>query len=325
MFSKNLSFADGFDRVLYFLLMVYVYTVFSNIPEIFLQYVKKDFVFVNAVIDIWTVLVGISVFIPSCYKSSFGEGWGDASYFFSWTVEGGNRLGALTTLILAIELYLLVLTKKRKYFAYMIIPIYTLLMCGNRSYFITGVAIVVVAYYVFLDNKKLFVKTIIPVSIIGTIVVLNSALADKFLATQYNLNTSVLGKYDVISNGRFTPIVMCVRYFIESPLINKLFGNGFGFIESSIQTWSFNDIVDLGITYGILGLIVYFKCVYEMTKVLIKSQIPVYLKFLGFLAYFIPAMVGLYYRSIHAFLAIPIFYCAMLYYKTDLVVKNPKK
>lgn len=325
--SRNATFTDGYDRGMYFILMMYIYCVFINEPERFHCYMKSDIRFVDTVIKIWSVAVGASIFVPSCYKV-VGEGltgWGNSKYFFSWVVEGSGRLSSIALLIMALEIYMLVLTKNKKYFLYITIPMYCILMSGNRTFFVTGVCECIIAYYIFVNNKRKFLLQIIPFTLILGALIMRSSFGAKMLATQYDASTAVLGKFDTITNGRFKPIVMCVTYFVNSPAINKLLGNGFGFIENHIHTWSFNDFIDIGITYGMFGLIAYILCIIGVTKIVINSDLPVYMKLLSFIGYLFPAMFGLYYRTLAAFIAVPIFYMACSCYESNIAVNKKER
>lgn len=307
--TQNLT-AEGYERgIYYFLMILFFYRSFTQADE-FREYLKSDVAFINRVCYVWSGLVGISIFVPSCYRAIDGDhGWGTSKYFFSWTLEGAMRLTNIAMMAIAIETFLLIVTSQKKYFYLMVIPLYCILMSGNRGFILLGLAEFVIAYYFYIGNKKKFYRTLIPFAVVMGALIFFSAFGDKMQATMRTPTVLSLG--DTITNGRVTPILKCWEYFWDSPWWNRIWGNGYGFIEAVIRTWSFNDIIDILITYGLVGVVCYVVAISKMTKTLAKTKIPKMLKLLFFGGYFVAAMSSLFYRAALGFMTVP--FCIIIY------------
>lgn len=296
--TKISNFSYIKERGIYYIFFLLVCTKYISNPDELVDYFARDAFFVDRIIKIWNVLVLISIFNPHFYKSLDEiSGWGSEKYFFSYTAEGGARLGAVCCMYMAIVLARYIITKKNRYLLYFIVPSYTLLACGSRTYLIVYMCIIVMALYVYLGNNVKFWLFIVPFMLMALLIILNGSMGDKFRAVQDPNRIAVMGRLDAYTNGRVTPIMMCTQYFRGEPIINKLFGNGYGVIEKTIKTWSFNDLIEILITYGISGLIIYMYCIVKSIKSVSKSKFPAYIKFLPIVSWFAAAMVSMFFRT----------------------------
>lgn len=76
-------------------------------------------------------------------------------------------------------------------------------------------------------------------------------------------------------------------------------------------------MVDLGLVFGIIGLIVYFICIHKADKMLCKSYLPWYMKLAQWGCWFLVAMFGMYYRMTATVIAIPFSYFACYVWKRE--------
>lgn len=310
----NLSYIK--DRGIYYIFIILVCMKYFSAPDEFVDYFRKDAIFVDRVIKLWNFLVFISIFNPHFYKSLDEiSGWGSEKFFFSYTAEGGARLAADCCMYMAIVLIRYIITEKKRYLLYLLVPTYTLITSGSRIYLIVCMCIMVMAFYVYLGDDVKFWLLIVPFMLMAVVVVLNSSMGDKFKAVQDADRIAVMGKLDAFSNGRFKPIKLCVQFFSEIPIINKVFGNGFGVIETTVKTWSFNDFVELLITYGVSGLVIYVYCMVNTIKSVLKSKLPLYIKLLPAASWFAVAMISMFFRTTTTVLCFVIFCGACRAYK----------
>lgn len=312
--SEFAGHVTGLRRLIYFPFMIFTYYIIIGEHKKCIKFFKEHKKLVDGVLNIWTILVGISIFIPSCYSDT--EGWGSFKYFYSFTVEGGARLGGMTLLIMTMILMQMVVWQNKKYIYYFIVPLYTIFMCGSRIYLVLGLIEFVVAFYLFLNNKKYFWYMVIPLGVILVSIAFSTALGSKLESVQYTEN-SIHNIYDTVSNGRFTPIIDGAKRFIEEPVVRKVFGNGYGFIEDEMHHWAFNDYIDIGLVFGVFGLLIYGYWVHQSTKLLKKSKLPWYMLFAQWCCWLVLAMFGMYYRITTAVIAIPFAYLACYAWKKE--------
>lgn len=304
----------GLRRLLNFPFLVFVYFAIVWQKKKCLIFFKKKKRWVDYILKLWLLAVGISIFIPNCYDKT--QGWGSFKYFYSFTKEGGARLGSVTLLVMAILLAQMAVHQQKRYFYWFLIPMYSIIMCGSRIYLAMGMIEFMIAFWFYLDNKKKFWLLAIPVVVLLLIIAMNSSLGAKLESTRYT-EYSIHNVYDTVSNGRFTPIVVGVNNFKEESWARKLIGNGYGFIEDETHNWAFNDVVDLGLVFGIIGLIVYFICIHKADKMLCKSYLPWYMKLAQWGCWFLVAMFGMYYRMTATVIAIPFSYFACYVWKRE--------
>ena len=137
-------------------------------------------------------------------------------------------------------------------------------------------------------------------------------MADKLLAVTASNRVNVMGKYDAYSNGRYTPIIRCLNYIVHEPLIKKIIGNGFGAVENITKTWSFNDIIEIFMTYGLLGLFLYSYCIYGIIKNILKGRQLSIIHLLIVFCWFTIAMISLYFRTTAAIICFMTLCCTCL-------------
>lgn len=299
------------ERGIYYFFFIIIAVRHFSYPNEMQSFFHTKGKFVDMIINIWNILVLISIFNPNYYKTlDETNGWGGAKYFFSYTDEGGARLGALCCMYITVVLIRYLQTQNKKYLFYYIVPTYTIMASGSRTYLIVYMCVLLLTYFNFAKDRRVFWLTIIPLVLIAIIVVFNSPMGEKFLATMDNGRVEIMGKYDAYTNGRIKPIIMCLDYWIHEPVMNKLFGSGYGVIETVIGTWSFNDFIELGITYGIIGLACYIWCVIQVLKSAFGKNIPKYISLLAVMVWFSIAMISLFFRTTSAMLCFMYLCCA---------------
>ena len=113
LYNSNMLFYYGF----WILLVVYYTSCSKRAMETF----KKSERFTRGVVQIWSIIVGISIFMPSSYV--INKAWGSGRYFVSITGDA-FRLAPTCLMIVTLVLGLYCLTRKKKYLLYITIPMY---------------------------------------------------------------------------------------------------------------------------------------------------------------------------------------------------------
>lgn len=200
-------------------------------------------------VRIWSIVVGISIFVPSCYYVKEAG----ARYFGSWTASI-FRLGP-SALIIETFVLILMVTKGKKYIIYMTIPMYCFFMGSSRTYLVIGASLVLIAWQWFCKSKKRFLLSIIPLSLAFCFIVLNSAMADKI---SYTLDETQYGDFWFrITSSRSVFWAKDLQAWGQLPLIQKIFGGGLEMTYHTAGLWAHNDFIELLCGFGLLGLVMY--------------------------------------------------------------------
>ncbi len=171
-----------------------------------------------------------------------------------------------------------------------VLPLATIiLLTGSRTPIV--VMILGLAMYYF---KVKFLKFLIPLATLGTLVII---YIDKVLIVFSN---TIIYQYltvvkTILSNfSRLSRVIIWSSWWKEIKtfnLIDVLFGRGFNSsIEANLKNtfnsiWFHNDFLSISYSYGIIPLILYFILfinIYKRHKVIIKSNIFIFLAFSSF-------------------------------------------
>lgn len=280
-------------KIIYYLYFLILYFNVIERHRELENYIKTNKHFLDMIIIVWNVVVGISALCPSCYGCP--DNWGNYNYFFSIVKEGGARLGSCAYLLITIILVQISFFKKKRYIAALIIPLYTMIACGSRTYLIICIMECIIILFVYCDNKYIFELASALFTAIVIIIAKSTTLGAKMESVKWDEN-SLHNIYDTFSNGRFSPVFKGIDAFIEEPVLNKVFGNGWGYIEEVLLDWVFNDFIEICLIYGLIGLTLYIYCIKRSFNLLHYSKIPWYIKIIQLTLWFGMAFWGLYYR-----------------------------
>lgn len=309
LYNSNMLFYYGF----WILLVVYYTSCSKRAMETF----KKSERFTRGVVQIWSVIVGISIFMPSSYV--INKAWGSGRYFVSITGDA-FRLAPTCLMIVTLVLGLYCLTRKKKYLLYITIPMYGFLMCGSRTYLGVGLLVILAFWYIYCPQKKYFYFSLIPLAAIMGTLVLNSAAGSKIAATTYT-TTSIFDKWGTITNGRTVFWSLDLKYFFKENIFNQLLGCGFNFdyqITKRFYTsahWAHNDFISILLNFGYVGLGIYFYSVYKLLKVFVFEQkMPKLIVLLVFMIWFLNAMFNMFYTYTCSMVCFPMMLIALREY-----------
>lgn len=221
------------------------------------------------IIGIWTLIVGASIFIPSSYGSS----WGDGTYFGS-IPRSIFRLAPCACLIQVLLLFALSFDRKNKnvYLLCQFVPLYCGFMGGSRTYF----AVIALYFLLFLrfyaDSKKQFRTFAFIALCIGVAAFGVSGIGSKVAATQYT-ETSYFDFWGTLTNGRSDIWAADFEYYFNADPASMVLGSGYDKVyELSLTSrlgaavYAHNDFINVLIVNGIVGLVLYAVPVVVLLK-----------------------------------------------------------
>ena len=260
---------------------------------------KEDFnslkTFIFGVIIVYTIILFISIFDGNCYTQIDSGGWGDSEYFISYS-EDPNRIGPASMFIIILLTLLSVLNYYKKVLPLFVLPqLYVGYSGGSRTYFTLILATTVLFYYIWLDNKKYFWLSIIPLGIIFIIVLYNSSIITKIT----NLSNDP-------SNGRFLMWQERLTDYSNFPIINKLFGYGINRPRYIFNQWSHNDFIEILCCTGIVGLLEYIYFMFIFFKNLLKKNTSILVILIVIFIWLFNAVFNFFYVYFNAMISFPV-------------------
>ena len=293
------------NMLFYFLLWVLIYVFFSKGKNKILKILERSDAYINMILWVWTILVGISALIPSCYQGN---------YFFSFT-GSSFRLMPSVLIITALAMYMAVKCGRKIYNLFLILPTYAALMNQSRTYF--GVYFLFLLMYTYMEfkRKKTFLVMIIPIAVILVGLMMVSGIADKIMTVKYT-DLSYFDFWGTITNGRTIFWRYDIEAFFELPLWQRFVGNGFNFVydvnrRNFAEIWAHNDLINILMNFGYIGAVIYSWVFVFMIKTFgfNKKEIPLLVKILFLCAVFVNSMFNMSYTYLCAMISYPLFLC----------------
>lgn len=295
----NTSFPLINENLLFYYPFFFLYTYFicdhqDKIWSWFCSHEK----FIRTIIGIWTIIVGISIFVPSCYYVKEG-----GELYFGSFCGSIFRLGPSAVFIEVLAILCLVLYRRKLDVLYFLVPLYCFFMGSSRAYLAVGGLVFVVAWYIICIRKRIFWATIIPAGLAALWLVGKTAIGDKIAFT---LDDTQFGDFWFrVSSGRSIFWADDLNAWAESSVLRKWLGNGLNFTLNLTGLWAHNDFIEILCSVGILGLIHYLYVMrYMLRKGYGNVRIPWVVALCVFMAWFLNAFFNMHY----------VYFCAMLCY-----------
>ena len=294
---------------LFYMPFLVIYAMFFTEEKKYLiNYFRKDKRYIITIIQVWTVIVAISAFLPSSYKHD----WGGALYFCSFA-GSVFRLAPSALMILVLIVAYFAVYKERIIILYTFVPMFCMYMGGSRTYLGIGLLTFIIIWYMYCSKPKYFYISIVPILIFAILMIFHTAAADKIAATTYTSN-SYLDYWATITNGRSIFWNFDLNSFKNENIVNKLLGCGFNYVyEINLKyfnkaIWAHNDFINILLNYGVVGIVLYSYSIYCFFKIMLKnrSNVPVILKILFFFIWFINAMFNMFYTYFCSMISFPI-------------------
>ncbi len=296
------------NMLFYFLLWVLLYTVFAKSKDSILQILRNNTGYLEGVLWAWTILVGVSAFLPDSY---------DGRYFYSFA-GSSFRFMPTVLIISALAMFLAIYKKEKKYNLFLILPVYAAFMNESRTYFAVFFLFLLLYVYMNFRSKKTF-YILLPIVVAGILVVASvSGIMDKFLETQYD-EKSFYDYWATITNGRSDFWVLMLESFFDIPVLQQFVGNGFNFVYDITEDyytnamWAHNDIINILLNFGYIGVAIYFWAYATLVKAFWRrgNRVPKMVKFLFHAAVFINSMMNMSYTYMCAMISYPLFLCVI--------------
>lgn len=243
--------------LLFWFLLMMVFTEGSQEIEAFIE---SHVSLIRWVMGIWTLLVGVSIFMPS----SYGSAWGDGTYFGS-IPHSIFRLAPCACLIQVFLLIMLGFDRQRKYL-YLIcqfVPLYCGFMGGSRTYFAVIALYFLLFLYLYADSKEQFHSYLFIALFMGAIAFGFSGIGSKVAATQYT-DSSYFDFWGTVTNGRSDIWASDLEYYFNTDVVSALFGSGYDKVyELSLASrlgaavYAHNDFLNVLVVNGALGFALY--------------------------------------------------------------------
>ncbi|WP_026524233.1 hypothetical protein [Butyrivibrio sp. MB2005] len=239
--------------VFWFVFMCYIANNYRDL----MRELAENFGMLKGVTLFWE----ISVFVSFFFSRSYIRNWGGV-YFLSFS-NALHRFAMTCFAIMAYVTILFIMTNKKSYLLWYIIPIVSMLLTGTRTYLVIGMVFVVAVYYISCKDKRTFYITILPLMVIAVALVLISPSGAKIIKSFQG--EGYFGYWATLSNGRSIFWLEDLRGYWSLPIWKKFVGNGVNFIyllnyygTIAAMIWAHNDVINLLCTNGLLGVILYF-------------------------------------------------------------------
>lgn len=248
-------------HLLYFTFFV-IYSMFwTNIIIFnkFKMFVDKNFKKINYILLIITIIEGY-MYIT---KKGFRYNW-DGMYF-SGTHTMQHTFSYFMLGCIAISIYLMIKNKSKKYIIYTMIFYIFILFTGARVALI-GIGILGIAF-IFIDKLYIIkIKEYLLIFVMMFILVINSSMIDKFIRESSNSNIS--------GGGRSAIRNIILNEYKDFTFIEKLLGVGADKVyeitsyNMNNEIWAHNDIIQISISFGVVGIITYLLVCYRIYKLI---------------------------------------------------------
>lgn len=297
------------NMAFYYIFLVFYLVFVLTEQDSFWNLLIRNRRYIYYVVLFYTLIVTISIFLPSSYNQSEVGGWGDEAYFTSIT-GSPNRVGPASVFVVILIAFLIQTGSHWSLAALAIPQLYVFLMGGSRTYFVVGACSIVVLYYVMIPRKQWFFLSLIPLGAVGMVLVLNSNMMDKFAATfQTGLDRAEFLRS--LTNSRSVFWVEQLKMFFATPWYKQLLGNGINFTTYNYGLWAHSDFIEIMCSYGYIGLANYLLLMfYTMRKLMKTKKRHFFIKCVVVFIWFFNAFINFFYC----------YFCAMLCYPILLLI-----
>ena len=235
------------------------------------------------------ILLGLNN--PACYNSTWGK-----AYYTCYAYS--NHVFA-STCCLCLCL-LLAFTKDIKSdivkIFFMLPASLGILQSGSRT-FIIPLLIIWAFFYLKRVKSRNFKIIAFPIAMLtGIKFFLQSGMYQKFINPNTYVLTTGLSKF---SSGRDIFWLIDINAYFNMNFINKILGSGFDFpyyvneTQYSMRIWAHNDFIDLLLSLGVMGVILYFGAFMKDIKKM-KQKKKLYILLLSIYFMFVSFINGLF-------------------------------
>lgn len=262
---------DKVGTIPYFVLSLLSLLVFAQNPEKLLVEIAESRKYFCALLVLWCLIVVVSIPMGSSWQiSDTGQ-----RYFVSIT---GSSFQLMPTALMMASLAgcLLRISFSKPVLLSLAVPFYVAFSSGSRTYFALIALVLFVTLEHCVSRKKTRVIIALFLIIVGLVAYAQSGVSEKFdYVTGQGVEYS--GSFiNSITSGRWDMWAYEVSAFGSSSFLHQLFGNGFDYIYQvnqeavGVELWAHNDFLNILLTHGLVGLVVYISVC--LTAVLALSK-----------------------------------------------------
>lgn len=202
------------------------------------------------------VILLVSLFSDSGYKVSFGE-----KYFVGFTVHQ-HTLASAACFTMCLILIDLCLDKEKnikiliRHFIFLLPPIIAVLQSSARTFLIPSFIVIVYIFLYKIDNRSIKILVLPIAVVVLKVLLMNSNVFERMIGVTGSNS-------DTYTSGRTVFWMADIRAFMQSDIINKIFGHGFEYVQkinlkvTNSAIGAHNDYITLLLGVGIFGLLVY--------------------------------------------------------------------
>ena len=275
--------------------LMYTYFMCDNM-EMVGDWLQEKRNYIYGIVVIWSALVGVSIFVPSCYYIKEGG----SLYFGSWTSDI-FRLGPSVMFIQILVIVLQTMHQQKYAVAYMMIPMYCVLMGSSRTYLVIGGLLFAISWYIACKKKIYFWISIAFLGVLFLFLIAKSSIGDKILFT---LDENQYGDFwSRISSSRSVFWVKNLTAWNELPLLNKWLGCDINLTNKVAGKWAHNDFIEILCSFGIVGVVQYISSMRRLLKKTWGScDVPMIIQIFAVTTWLFNAFFNMHY----------VYFCAML-------------
>ena len=311
LYSDNLSL--NLKDSIYFISFILLGMVVSeknfmmNLKEILNKKVKT--IKFNVIVGNLILILGL--ISPSAYFYEWGEG---ATYFSGFTYMPHVVAALCIMLILFTIIYIKYEHKSHKYYAMLIIPIYCILKTGARAYLIPLFIISLLILIRELGALKTSVLGLISSPILISLFMKTSMFKKFIMLLNFEQDFSMLHKLTSGRSEMWSGLIY--HYTSKYNFLEKVMGRSFdniyqiNYMYSGMDVWAHNDVINLLLTTGIVGVIIYlnsFFCFYKISRFFKVTNVVKFGYIISFL--FLALINGLYVQMAIVF-CLPLYWIA---------------
>lgn len=244
------------NLVVYLMFWVLLYSLFSAKLDSLKSLITSDMQWIRAICVIWCVLVVVSIPLPRSYYIVEGQG-----RFFCSFAGDSFRLSPTALMVLVLITLCLKLDYKNKWwYALMsIVPLFCAFMGYSRTYLGVILLMYILFIWEFAVTRSRFYVSVIIGGVAAALIISVSSISSKIDSTSHG---GYLGFWDTLTSGRSSFWAHDMQQYSQFPLHNMLLGGGFNKIyeinqQIGINIWAHNDFINLLVTNGVIGLIIY--------------------------------------------------------------------
>lgn len=300
-FLMTSGVADNVNEYAYLLLFILLALCVTQHRGEVAQFLKDYRGYLLMIVRLWCALALLSIPFPSA--------WSDG-YFYSFS---GNVFRSATASVFVMALVAVLITWRRIYAVYALVPLFCILNGGSRTYLALGAMIAFLILYLACSSKRVFYAILIPALTLFAIALVYSSVMGKIMDTVV-VPKDVYYKDPLVrfTSGRSLFWKEDLRSFFQGPFYKQIVGYGYNFVydvnEVAINNriWAHNDFIGILLCYGYVGLACYIGAFAFMYKACIGGvKLPKWVHFILIFIWCFNAFFNMFYTYVCASASYP--------------------